>query len=78
MDEDRSVPINVIAVRALEYSADAKDLVISLTTKYSRADRIYSVPLQCFYDLILDLRRLNSFDGIGVDPIRTEDSIAAE
>jgi hypothetical protein len=31
-----------------------------LTTKYSIVDRKFSVPIECFHDLILDLQRLNT------------------
>lgn len=78
VDEERSVPVSVTTVRALGYSADGKDLVLSLTTKYSEAERLYSVPLKCFSDLILDLRRLSSSDGPWVNPFRMGDSVAAE
>jgi hypothetical protein len=37
-------------------------VVISLTTKYSTAERTYSVPLECFDDLVVDLQRLNALD----------------
>ena len=73
MDEERSVPVSVTKVRALGYSADSKDLVLSLTTKYSEAERFYSVPLECFSDLILDLRRLSGSGGTGFSSIRMEE-----
>jgi hypothetical protein len=53
-------PIGVTGLRAEGYSPDGKSLIISLTLKYSNAERKYSVPVDCFDDLILDLRRLNS------------------
>jgi hypothetical protein len=31
-----------------------------LRTKYSSAERKYSVPIECFHDLIVDLQRLNA------------------
>ena len=60
MSEDNTIPISVIALRADDYSLDGKDLIISLTTKYSAAERKYSVPVECFHDLIVDLQRLNA------------------
>ena len=60
MSEDNTIPISVIALRADDYTLDGKDVIISLTTKYSAAERKYSVPVECFHDLIVDLRRLNA------------------
>lgn len=60
MTEDKTPPISVTALRADDYSPDAKNVIISLTTKYSTSDRKYSVPLECFYDFIVDLKRLNA------------------
>lgn len=60
MNQDETVPVSVIALRADAYSPDGKNVIISLTTKYSTAERKYSVPLECFYDLIVDLQRLNA------------------
>ena len=59
MSEDRILPIGVTALRADEYSADGKHVVIALRTKYSNTERKYRVPIECFYDLIVDLQRLN-------------------
>jgi hypothetical protein len=63
MDQDKIIPISVIALRADDYSPDGKNIIISLSTKYSRADRKFSVPIECFYDLIVDLQRLNTATG---------------
>jgi hypothetical protein len=52
--------ITVIGIRANGYSPDGKNINISLTTKYSAAERRYSVPIECFRDLVLDLQRLNT------------------
>jgi hypothetical protein len=60
MDRDKIFPISVVALKAVEYSADGKHVTISVTTKYSAAERRYSVPIECFSDLIVDLRRLNA------------------
>src|SRR5580765_1220139 len=51
--------VSVAALRAESYSADDGSVVISLRTKYSSAERIYSVPVDCLRDLIVDLRRLS-------------------
>jgi hypothetical protein len=63
MSQDKTIPISVIALRAVGYSPDGKDVIISLTTKYSTAERKYSVPVECFYDFIVDLQRLNTAAG---------------
>jgi hypothetical protein len=55
-----ALPVSVIAVRAEAYSPDDKTVVVSLTTKYSSVERTYSVPLECFHDLVDDLQRLNA------------------
>ena len=60
MSQDNTVPVSIIALRADDYSPDRKNVIISLTTKYSSAERKYSVPIECFHDLILDLQRLNA------------------
>ena len=55
-----AIPVRVTALRAERASAEGDDIVISLRTKYSDAERKYSVPIECFQDLIMDLRRLNA------------------
>lgn len=60
MSQDKTSPISVIALRADDYSADGKAVTISLTTKYSAAERKYSVPVECLRDLVADLQRLNA------------------
>ncbi len=60
MSEDKTIPIGVTALRADNYSPDGKNVIISLTTKYSTAERKYSVPIECFRDLIVDLKRLSA------------------
>jgi hypothetical protein len=52
------LPVSVATLRAESYSPDG-NVVISLRTKFSSAERKYSVPLKCFHDLIVDLQRLN-------------------
>lgn len=60
MSETKTIPIGVVALRADSYSPDGKNVIISLTTKYSTSERKYSVPIECFQDLIVDLKRLNT------------------
>ncbi len=71
------LPVSVVALRAESYSPDG-NVVISLRAKFSAAERKYSVPLECFHDLIVDLQRLNASKP--AEPlIQTEaTSIAAE
>jgi hypothetical protein len=45
MSQDKTSPISVIALRADNYSPDGKNVIISLTTKFSTAERKYSVPV---------------------------------
>jgi hypothetical protein len=59
-EEKKSPPISVVALRAEGYAADGTEVVISLRTKFSDAERRYSVPLECFRDLLLDLQRLEA------------------
>jgi len=58
--EKQANPVSVIALRAESRSVDGKNIVISLRTKYSTAERKYSVPLECFQDFIIDLQRLTT------------------
>ena len=60
---NRAVPkfsVGVVALRAEAYSFDNKSVIISVTTKHSSAERTYSVPLECFHDIVVDLKRLNA------------------
>ena len=68
-EEKQTVPVSVIELRAESHSADGDNMVISLRTKYSTAERKYSVPVQCFQDLIVDLQRLNA--SILIEPNKT-------
>ena len=52
--------VTVVAFRAESYSSDGKNLIISLRTKYSSAERKYRVPLDCLKDLLVDLQRLQA------------------
>ena len=56
---EQPLPVSVVALRAKSYSAADDSIVVSLRTKYSTAERIYSVPADCLEDLIADLRRLS-------------------
>ena len=56
---EQRVSVSVVALRAESYSAADDSIVISLRTKYSTAEGIYSVPVECSQDLIVDLRRLS-------------------
>jgi hypothetical protein len=58
------IPISVVALRADNYRHEDKTLIISLTTKYSAIERKYLVPLECLYDFIVDLQRLDVFSNI--------------
>ncbi len=58
-EEKEAIPVSVVALRADGYSQDG-NVVISLRTKFSSAERKYSVPIECFHDLIVDRQRLNS------------------
>jgi hypothetical protein len=64
--------VSVVALRAEGYSADGDDVIISLRTKYSTAERKYSIPIECFRDLIVDLRRLSLSTPIA--PVNTADT----
>ena len=58
-DEKGAIPVSVVALRADVYDPDG-NVIISLRTKFSSAERKYSVPIECFHDLIVDLQRLNA------------------
>jgi len=57
--DKQNLAVTVTALRAESYSADSDNIVISLRTKYSANERKYSIPVECFRDLIIDLQRLN-------------------
>ena len=84
---EQRAPLSVEALRAESYSAADGSIVISLRAKYSTAERIYSVPVECLQDLIVDLRRLSlsaptapceKADRQTEPPIPLELSVAAE
>ena len=60
--DNETVPVTVVAFRAESYSSDGKNLIISLRTKYSAAERKYNVPLECLRDFLVDLQRLQAFN----------------
>lgn len=65
MNTSQTPPVNVVAMRAEAYSdEEKKSLIISLTTKFSGAERKYSVPLECFCDLVNDMQRLDAYDRV--------------
>jgi hypothetical protein len=76
MSQDEALRVSVVALRAEGYSTDGNSVVISLRTKFSSAERRYSVPIECFHDLIVDLQRLNSSNS--AEPPPEEVPIAAE
>jgi hypothetical protein len=73
MNQDESLPVSIIGLRAESYSADGRSVVISLRTKFSTAERKYSVPVECFRDLIIDLQRLNDTAASGRSVTRETD-----
>ena len=56
---EQRAPLSVEALRGQSYSAADDSIVISLRAKYSTIERVYSVPVECLRDLIVDLRRLS-------------------
>jgi len=53
-EEKQNLPVSVTELRAESYSTDG-NVVISLRNKYSTN----SIPIECFRDLVIDLKRLN-------------------
>lgn len=78
MRHDETLPVSVVAVRAEGYSTDGNSIIISLRTKFSSAERKYSVPLECFRDLIVDLHRLNANSSVESSDQQEEMPMAAE
>jgi hypothetical protein len=81
MSQDEAFLVNVVALKAEGYSADGKSVVISLRTKFSSTEQRYSVPIECFHDLIVDLQRLNASSAVApAEPLLPlkEPTIAAE
>jgi hypothetical protein len=78
MRNDETLPISVVALRAESYTPDGNSVVISLRTKFSTAERKYSVPIECFHDLIVDLQRLNADNRAEFQIPPEETPVAAE
>jgi hypothetical protein len=79
-DGKEGIPVSVVALRADAYSPNG-NLVISLRTKFSSAERRFAVPIECFQDFIVDLRRLNASqarDETDEPLLPLESSMAAE
>ena len=62
MNQGKVTPIEVAAVRATDYNLDGKNVIISMTPRFS-AEQTFSVPVECLYELIADLQKLNSAKG---------------
>ena len=62
MNQGKAIPIDIAAVRAKDYSLDGKNVIISMTTRFS-TEQAFSVPVECLYELIADLQKLNSAKG---------------
>lgn len=58
-------PVQISALRAIRYSADSQEVTIALATNNSGAEPQYVIPIECFYDLITDLQRLNASSEAG-------------
>ena len=69
------LPVGVVAVRAVGLSPDRQNVILAITVKYSRAERAYSVPIECFEDLVIDLKRLNARAQAAPDDRRSATSI---
>lgn len=63
MSQSKQLPIDVIALRAINRTPDRENIIISLTTRFS-TEQTYSVPIECLKELITDLQKLNSAEGI--------------
>jgi hypothetical protein len=77
------LPVSVAALRAEGYSTDGRNIIISLTVKFLRKTRKYSVPVECFYDLIASLQKLNAPEGTksidtSIQPVVDPESESAE
>ena len=78
MNDDETLPVSVVALRADDYSTDGRSILISLRTKFSNAERKYLVPIECFRDLIVDLQRLNGNKLAAPSNPQEEITVAAE
>ena len=50
--------VRVVGLRAEAYSAEG-EVIVSLQTRLSAAESKYSIPVECFRDLIADLQLLS-------------------
>jgi hypothetical protein len=62
MNQSKQIPIDITALRANDRTRNGKSIIISLKTRYL-SEQTYSVPVECLYELIADLQRLNSSKG---------------
>lgn len=74
MSQSKQLPIDVIALRAINRTPDRENIIISLTTRFS-TEQTYSVPIECLKQLITDLQKLNSAEG--VTPTKPPEPIVA-
>lgn len=65
MNQGKAIPIDVAALRAKDYHHDGKNIVISLRPRFA-AEQTFSVPVECLYELIADLQKLNTAKGAPV------------
>src|SRR6185369_9706334 len=54
----QSHPVDALDLRADSYSADSKNIVLSLATIHSPERQTYSLPVTALYSFIADLQRL--------------------
>ena len=59
MNQGKAGPVDVAALRAKDYSFDGKNVIISLRPRFS-PEQTFSVPVECLFELIADLQKLNS------------------
>jgi hypothetical protein len=63
MKQSKTPPVDVIALRANDRTPDGKNIIISLITRDS-TEAAYAVPVGCLYDLVADLQKLKSPQGV--------------
>ena len=73
MTESKTIPIDVTDFKAESYSPDGKNIIVSLTTKYSAERRTYSLPVTSLYSFITDLQNLQS----AKRPVETSAAVSA-
>ncbi len=77
MSQDEILPVTIVALRAESYSPDG-NVIISLRTAFSKAERKYLVPIECFHDFIVDLQRLSASNEVDASAEPETTLIAAE